>query len=251
MRGGGTLPRENHPLPLYYDACGTAIECDLELRSHPPPCFEISKCFSMFSHTLVIIKFKNCFQIVLFCYFNRSSSRRLRTYNQSGHFKSTIFNRFDVDVNAMVIKTVWRSMVIKKHEAFWHPPSRFSVMAPPAALLRKTLHLHNIIIFINDVYFSTAVVYRQKCTNALYRIPLCWYTGYLYRHRIYVVLSLPVSFIISMYTIHLRFANVLVSRRHDITHAAPSHPLYYIKVEKPRSIELGEWRRSSLLRRVR
>lgn len=45
------------------------------------------------------------------------------------------------------------------------------------------------------------------------------------------------------------FASVPVSRRHD-THAAPSHPLYYIKVEKPRSIELGE-RWSSSLRQVR
>lgn len=75
----------------------------------------------------------------------------------------------------MVIETVWRSMVIKKHEqieALWHPQSFRCNDAPDGIVSGELIHLHNIIIFINDIiYFSTAValaVYRQKFTNALY-----------------------------------------------------------------------------------
>lgn len=52
-----------------------------------------------------------------------------------------------------------------------------------------------------------------------------------------------------LYMQYVWFTSVPVSHRHD-THASPSHPLYYIKVEIPRSIELGE-RWSSSLRQVR
>lgn len=80
-------------------------------------------------------------------------------------------------------------MVIKKHEQIeghsGAPRSFRRDGAPDGIFAEEPVRLHNnIIIFISDLYFSTAValVYRQQFTNALYiRIPLWWYTGCLYR----------------------------------------------------------------------
>lgn len=86
----------------------------------------------------------------------------------------------------MVIKTVWRSMVIKKHEqieALWHPQSFRCNGAPDGIVAEELIHLHNIIIFINDIiYFmrwrwrcidkNLLTHYTKDTTLVVYRVPM-------------------------------------------------------------------------------